>query len=94
LDNPNNCKNNLEANNESDIELDNVDVDPETPELQDVSAAPLVPGLIRPTRRSMTCAEMVLMMVNTMETRRNKWNKKIYYRMCQCSFTRLFMWFD
>jgi len=44
----------------------------ETPEQQKVSAAPNVPGLIRPIRRSQKKVEQTMMTVNIMETRRNK----------------------
>jgi hypothetical protein len=48
LDNPNDSEDNWEADNESAMELDNGSEESETPELQNVSAAPNVPGLIRP----------------------------------------------
>jgi len=76
LDNPMNTEDDWEANTESDIELDKGNNDPETPELQDVNARPIVPGLIQPTQRSKKTAETVLMMVSTMEMRRNMGNKK------------------
>jgi len=41
-----------------------------------VSAAPNVPGLIRPTRGSNNKVDTVLMTVNAMETRRNGGHKK------------------
>jgi hypothetical protein len=37
-----------------------------------VSAAPIVPGLVRPTQKSKRQAEMVLGTVNAVETRRKK----------------------
>jgi len=46
--------------------------DPECPEQWDVSTAPNVPGLTRPTRKSWSHAEKVLMTVNAIETRRDK----------------------
>jgi len=41
-----------------------------------VRAAPKVPGLVRPTRKSYRQAEKVLVTVNAVETRRNKEGKK------------------
>jgi len=41
-----------------------------------VSAAPNVPGLVRPTRKSKRPAEKVLVTVNAVETQRNKGGKK------------------
>jgi len=41
-----------------------------------VSAAPNVPGLIRPTQKSQRQGEKVLMTVNAIETKRNKGVKK------------------
>jgi hypothetical protein len=51
--------------------------DPETPKQWDVSAAPNVLQLIRPTRNSKRYAEMVLVMVNAIEMRRNMGEKKM-----------------
>ena len=48
----------------------------ESPEHWVVSAAPNVPGLIRPTLRSTKMVEQGLMTVSAMETRRNIGNKK------------------
>jgi len=76
LDNPNDSEDDCSADFESDIEPDNGINDPECPQQRDVSAALNVPGLIRPTRKSKTQDEMMLMMVNTLETRRNKGIKK------------------
>jgi len=64
------------VDDESDIEHNNGIKDTECPEHQDVSAAPNVPGLVRPTRKSKRQAEKVLMTVNAVETRRNKGGKK------------------
>jgi hypothetical protein len=72
LDNPNNSEDDWEADNESDMELDNGSEDSETPEVRNVSAAPNVPGLIRPIGRSKLKVEKALLMVNIMEMRRNK----------------------
>jgi hypothetical protein len=76
LDNPNNSDDVWEADNESDTDLDNGSEDSETLEVRNVSAAPNVPGLIRPIRRSKKNVEQALLMVNIMETRRNKRIKK------------------
>jgi hypothetical protein len=72
LDNPNDSEEDWEADNESDIELDNGSEESETLELRDVSAAPNVPGLIRPIRQSKKKIEKPLLKVNILETRRNK----------------------
>ena len=76
LDNPNDSEDDCAPDVESDMEQDNTIEDPESPKQQDVSAAPNVPGLIRPTRKSKRHAEKVLVTVNTIETRRNKGVKK------------------
>jgi len=72
LDNPNGSEDDCAADIESDVQHDNSIEDPESPEQQDVSAAPNVPGLIRPPQRLKTFAEKVLVMVNAIETWRNK----------------------
>jgi hypothetical protein len=76
FDNPNDSEEDCAAADESDTEHNNGIEDPECPALQDVSAAPNVPGLVRPTRKSKRQAEQVLMTVNAVETRRNKGGKK------------------
>jgi len=76
LDNPNDSEDDCAADVESDMDQDNTIEDRESPEQRDVSAAPNVPGLIRPTRKSKTHAEQVLVTVNAIETRRNKGVKK------------------
>ena len=76
LDSPNDSKDDCAADAESDIERVNSIDDPECPEQWDVSAAPNVPGLIRPTRKSHTQAEKVLMTVSAIKTRRNNGVKK------------------
>jgi hypothetical protein len=48
LDNPNDSEDDWEADNESDTELDNGSEVSQALEVQNVSAAPDVPGLIRP----------------------------------------------
>jgi len=76
LDNPNDSEDDCVADFESDLQQVNGIEDPECPEQWDVSAAPNVPGLIQPTWKSKRQAEMVLVTVNTMETRRNMGIKK------------------
>jgi len=76
LDNPNDSEDDCAADDDSDIEHNNCIEDPECPEQQDVSAAPNVPRLVRPTRKSKRQAEKVLVTVNAVETRRNKGGKK------------------
>jgi len=76
LDNPNGREDDCTADEESDIEHNNGIEDPECPEQQDVRAMPNVPRLVRPTQKSMRQAEMVLVTVNAIETRRNKGVKK------------------
>jgi hypothetical protein len=61
-----------EADNASELEVDNGSENSETPELRNVSAAPNVPWLIRPIWRSKKKVQKALLMVNIMETRRNK----------------------
>jgi len=76
LDNPNDTQDDSTADVESDIEQGNSMEDLECPEQRDGSAAPNVPGLIRPTRKSKRHAEMVFVTINAIETRRNKGVKK------------------
>ena len=76
LDNPNDSEDDWEPDNESDMELEKASEDSETPEVQNVSAAPNVPGLIRPIRQSRKKVEKELLTVNIMETRRSKGIKK------------------
>jgi len=75
LDNPDDSEEDCAVDNESDIEHNNGIEDPECQEQQDVSAAPNVPGLVRPTRKSKRLAEKVLVTVNAVETWRNKGGK-------------------
>ena len=72
LDNPNDCQNDCTADVESDMEQENSIEDPEWPEQRDISAAPNVPGQIRPTWKSKSQAEKMLMKDSVTETRRNK----------------------
>jgi len=75
LDNPNESKDDREADNESDVEQDNCFKDPECPEQRDVCAAPNVPGLIRQTGRSKKKTEKGLVTVNVTETRTIRGNR-------------------
>lgn len=52
LDNLNHSEDDLEADNESDIQLDNTVNNTKTIKQRNDSAAPNDPGMIRPTRRS------------------------------------------
>jgi len=76
LDNPNASKDDWEADNESDMELDNGSEDSDIPEKWNVCAALNVPGLIRSIRRSKKKVEMTLMTVNILKTRRETGMKK------------------
>ena len=76
LDNPNDSEEDCAVDDDSDIEHNNCIEDPKCPEQQDVSAAPNVPGLVRPTWKSKIQAEQVLMTVNAAGTRSNKGGKK------------------
>jgi hypothetical protein len=76
LDNPNNSENDWEADNESDIELNNSSEVSETLEVRSVSEATNVPGLIWPIQESKKKVEKVLVTVNILETSRNKGIKK------------------
>jgi len=76
LDNPNDIKDYCSADVESDIEQGNGVKDLECPEQRNVSAAPNVPRLIRPTWKSKGHGEEMFVMVNAIETRRNKGVKK------------------
>jgi len=76
LDNENDSEVDCAADDESDIGPNNGIEDPECSELKDVSAAPKVPGLVRPTGKSKREAENVLMRVNAVQMRKNKGGKK------------------
>jgi len=91
LHNPNDSKDDCKADNESHMELDNGSEDSQTPEQQSVSAAPNVSGLIWPIRQSKKNVEKALMMMNIIETRKNKWIKKKLDRIRQCIITRFIM---
>jgi hypothetical protein len=81
LDNPYDSEDDCMADVEFDMDQDNSSKDPESPERQDVSAAPNVHRLIRPIQKSKRQAEQVLVTVNEMETSRNNGVKKKYDRM-------------
>ena len=76
LDNPNDCEHDCAVDVEFDMDQDNSIKNAESPEQQDVSATPYVPGLIPPLWKSQRHAEKLLLMVNAMERRRNKRVKK------------------
>jgi len=93
LDNPNVSADECVADNESDIEHNTAIEDPECAEQQDVSAAPTVPGLVRPPWKSKRQAGRVLVTVNAIETRRNSGVKKKKDRMRQW-YISFFMWLE
>jgi len=93
MDIPNDTEDDCAADVESDIELASCIKNPECPLQRDVSTAPNVPGLIRPTRKSKRVAQKVLAMVNAIETRRKKAVKEKLDRMDQC-FTSFFLYLD
>jgi hypothetical protein len=76
LDNPNYSEDDCAANDESDTDPNYGIEDPEYPEQQEVCTETKVPELVLPTRKSKRQAEKRLVMVNAVETRRNKGGKK------------------
>jgi hypothetical protein len=72
LHNPNDSEADCAAEVESDMDQYNCIKHSQSPEQQDVSATPNFPGLIWPTWQSKRYDEKVLVMVNAIETRRNK----------------------
>jgi len=76
LDNLNDSEDDCMADVESDIEPYNSIKNLECPEQRAISAAPIVPRLIWPTWKLKRQAEMVLIMVSEIETRRIKGVKK------------------
>jgi len=76
LDHPNNSEEDCAVDDDSYIKYKNCIEDPECPGQQDVSAAPNVPRLVRPTRKSKRHAEKVVVTVNAAEKRRNTGGKK------------------
>jgi len=77
LDNPIDSEDDCTADNESNIGPNNGIEDPDCAEQQDVSAAPNVPGLVRPTQKSKRQPETVSVTVNPVETWRNNGGKKM-----------------
>jgi hypothetical protein len=75
LDNPNDSEDDCAADGESNIKHNNRIEDPKCPKQLVVSAAPNVPGLVWPTKKSKRQPEMVLLTVNAVETRRHKGGK-------------------
>jgi hypothetical protein len=71
LNNPIDSEEDCAEDNESDIDHNNGINHPECPVQQDVSAAPNVPGMVRPTRKSKSQAEKKFVTVSPVETRRN-----------------------
>jgi len=76
LDNPNDSKDDWEADNESDVELENGSEVSESQEVRNVSVAPDDPVLIWVIRQSKKKVEQALVTVNIMETRSNQGIKK------------------
>jgi hypothetical protein len=76
LDNPNDSEEDCAADDESNIGPGGGVWDPRCLGQQDLSAAPNVPGLVRPTQKSKRQAEQLMVTVNAVETRRNKGGKK------------------
>ena len=72
LHNPNDTEDDCAADDESHIEQGNGIEDPQYPLQRDVSSAPNVPRLIRPTQKLKRQAEKLLVMVDAIKTRRNK----------------------
>jgi len=91
LDNLDHSKDDWEAHNESDLELDNASEDSETPEQQNFSTIEIVSGLIRPIQQTHKNVTKEFMTVNIMDMRRNNGIKKRSDRMRQCMITKLFM---
>jgi hypothetical protein len=77
LDNPNDSEDDCAADDQSDIGSNNGIEHPECAAQQDVSAAPTVPELVRPTRNSKRQAENLLVTGNAVEMWRNKGGKKM-----------------
>jgi len=90
LDNPNDSEDDCAVDNESNIDHNRVIKDPEWPEQHDVSAAPIVPGLFRPTQKSQRQAAKTLVIVYAVETMRSHGVKKQWDRIYQW-FTCYFM---
>ena len=93
MDNPNTSEDNWGAN-QSVIELHNGIEAAESPDHWDVNAAPNIPRLILPAWRSIKSAEMGLIMVAAMDTRRNMGNNKKLDRVGQYFFNTFNMLLD
>jgi len=91
LENPNDREDDCGADIESHIDQDNSIEDQHCPGQRDENTAPIVPRLIRPTRKLNRQAELVLVTVNTMKTRRNQWVKNKLGKMHQW-FTSIFIY--
>jgi hypothetical protein len=91
--NPNDSEDDCAGDTKCDIEHNYGIEDTEYPEQQVVMAAPPVPGLVRPKRMSKRQAEKLFVMVNVIETRRNKEVKKKYVRLREW-FTSLSLMLD
>jgi hypothetical protein len=94
LHNPNASEDNWEADNESDIDLDNGSEDSETPEQRNVTAASNVCTQIPPIQQFQKKVEKWLMIVNIMDTRRNTAITKMLAILPQCIITKIIMLFD
>jgi len=94
LDYPNESEDNCEADDEFNVELDNCFEHPECPEQRDVSAAPNVPGSIRPTWRSKKRTDKGFMTFNATEPERIRGNRKKWHRKGQYGFGSFFMLLD
>ena len=94
LDNPNESEDHCEADNESNVVLDNYFENAQCPEQQAVCAAPNVPGLIRSTQNSRKEIDKVSLTVTATETWRIRGNRKKWDRMGQYVFSRFFMLLD
>jgi len=75
LDNPNVVKDFWEADDKTNVVLDNGISNPKCPEHQVISMAPTVPRLIQPKQRAIKMAEKGFKLVSAMETWRNKGHK-------------------
>jgi hypothetical protein len=85
LDNTNDSEEDWAADEESDIEHTICFHHLECPEQENVSDAPIVSGLVRPTWNSKRQAEKVFGTVNGVETPRNTGGKKCCTKCITCS---------
>jgi hypothetical protein len=77
LDTPNGSEDNYKGDIESDKGPDNSNEDPGGTKQRNLSVAPNVPGLVRPTLWSRRQAKIILVMVNVVQMKRNKRFKKM-----------------